>query len=509
MRSRRRAVLVVACLALWGCGGSREAPQVEEAEGWAVTAWGTHFEIFAEAEPLIVGRPSESHTHVTVLTGFQPLQDGVVRVVLSQGAQRSVFEQASPTRPGIYGIEVTPPRQGEFELSYEIVTPSATEVVPGGRVLVGTPEAPGGLLHGPHAAADAISFLKEQQWRTTFATEPARAGALRQSVRVPGRVRPTAGAELVLTAPVAGRVLGALWPHVGQVVEAGRPVFRLVPRVDDGRSLAELSAQAGAAEIEFAAARTRLERLERLLQLEAISESEVQEARSRVAVFESRHSATRTDLATARAMRSGVGVGERAEVTVPGTGRVSEVRVTPGQAVEAGEVLGRVIRSGPVWLEVALPPADAARAGGRVHGLVVHPPGRGAPIALGPEGFRTVAVGPEVAPGTGTVPALYELGTAHGLPIGARVEVDLLLPTPVEGIVVPATSIVDDGGVPVVYVQVEGESFERREVVVRARQAGDVVVEGITAGERVVARGGDAIRRAALLSSGPVEGHVH
>jgi cobalt-zinc-cadmium efflux system membrane fusion protein len=508
MKGLRLVLLAGACLGAWGCSAQEPAPVVEE-KGWAVTAWGNHFEIFAEAEPLIVGRPSESHTHVTVLAGFQPLQEGVVRVILAQGAQRSVFEQATAKRPGIYGIEVVPPREGEFDLFYEIVTPGASETVPGGRVRVGTAASPGGVLQERTPASDAIPFLKEQQWRTRFATAAASKGALRESFRAPGRVRPAAGAELVLTAPVPGRVLAAPWPHVGQLVQAGRPVFRLVPRVDDGRSLAELSAQAGEAEVELATARARLERVERLLQLEAISASEVHEARSRVALLESRHAATRTDLATARSLRSGGTAGERTDVTVGGSGRVSEVRVTPGQAVEAGEVLGRVIRSGPVWLEVALSPAHVSRARGRVEGLVVHPPGRGAPITIGPDALRSVAVGPEVAAGTGTVPSLYELAKVPDLPIGARVDVDVLLPTAIEGIVVPATSVIDDGGVPVVYVQIEGESFERREVVVRARQAGEVVLEGIREAERVVVLGGDAIRRAALLSSGPVEGHVH
>jgi hypothetical protein len=61
----------------------------------------------------------------------------------------------------------------------------------------------------------------------------------------------------------------------------------------------------------------------------------------------------------------------------------------------------------------------------------------------------------------------------------------------------------------VIYVQLEGESFERRAVRIVARQAGFVQVDGVNAGERVVTTGGNDIRRAALLSTGQVEGHVH
>ena len=104
-------VVLAACSIAVGCRGCGSIETVAEEEGWAVTAWGEHFEIFDEAAPLVAGEPYESHTHVTVLSGFQPLQAGVVRIVLSQGAQRSVFEQATPKRPGIYGIEVVPPRR--------------------------------------------------------------------------------------------------------------------------------------------------------------------------------------------------------------------------------------------------------------------------------------------------------------------------------------------------------------------------------------------------------------
>ncbi|HSF44212.1 MAG TPA: efflux RND transporter periplasmic adaptor subunit, partial [Thermoanaerobaculia bacterium] len=77
------------------------------------------------------------------------------------------------------------------------------------------------------------------------------------------------------------------------------------------------------------------------------------------------------------------------------------------------------------------------------------------------------------------------------------------------GIVIPAAALVDDGGVEVVYVQLGGEGFERREVEIEARQGALVLVRGIVPGERVVTQGGNAIRRSELLGSGAVEGHVH
>ena len=46
---------------------------------------------------------------------------------------------------------------------------------------------------------------------------------------------------------------------------------------------------------------------------------------------------------------------------------------------------------------------------------------------------------------------------------------------------IPASALVDDGGVPVVYVQLEGESFARQEVQVRSRQGDALLVDGLIA----------------------------
>ena len=73
----------------------------------------------------------------------------------------------------------------------------------------------------------------------------------------------------------------------------------------------------------------------------------------------------------------------------------------------------------------------------------------------------------------------------------------------------PDSAVIDDAGESVVYVQLDGESFSRREVEVRHRQGDYLLVEGVLPGERVVTLGGAAIRRASLMASGEAQGHVH
>jgi membrane fusion protein, heavy metal efflux system len=491
-----------------------------EAKTWSVTTWGQRFEIFPETEPLVAGRVAQSHTHVTVLADFSPLRQGTVAAVLRQpgGGGEEVFRQTQPKRDGIYALEIKPQREGTFELLFRVEVGGGSEEIPGGTVRVGSGGEPGGLTtppvppHGTASGedADAVSFLKEQQWKTPFATEWVREGALNPSVTGPGRVVPAGGGEVLLTAPVDAVVTAAPWPHVGLDVAAGARIFGLVPAVGTGRSLAELESEAAGISAEQQAARARLGRLEELLELEATSLAEVEKARATLASLNARLAGTRRDLDTARASRTGRLNQPSLGVPAPWAGRVAELRVSPGQSVAAGTVLARLVKARPVWLEVALAPADAAQVGKAPAGVVLRGEARTEPYDFRADRVRLVSKAPEIDAQTARQSVRIEIqADTSELPIGSAVEAEVLLPGVRRGIVIPDSAVVDDGGTAIVYVQIEGESFSRRPVQVLERQGQRLLVDNVKAGERLVTKGAAAIRRASLLSTGAPEGHVH
>ena len=176
----------------------------------------------------------------------------------------------------------------------------------------------------------------------------------------------------------------------------------------------------------------------------------------------------------------------------------------------AGESLLRIIRERPVWVRVAVTPQAASRLDGGIAGLLLDIGASTAILDVPTAELRLVAIAPEVDARTGTVEALIEVArSVDELKPGLRATAQILLPGEIEGLLLPDSAVVDDAGVPVVYVQLTGESFSRREVGVRHRQGDLVLVDGILPGERVVTLGGASIRRASLLASGSVEGHVH
>jgi multidrug efflux pump subunit AcrA (membrane-fusion protein) len=96
------------------------------------------------------------------------------------------------------------------------------------------------------------------------------------------------------------------------------------------------------------------------------------------------------------------------------------------------------------------------------------------------------------------------------LKIGQSVRLRLLLGDEESGPAIPESAVVDDGGRPVIFVQLGGESFERRPVRLGNREGGYVhVLEGVEPGERVVHLGAYLVRLAAMSTQIPAHGHVH
>jgi len=480
-------------------------------EPWAVTAWGEHFEIFAEADPLVAGETAKSHTHVTVLRDFSPLRDGLVEIILRREGEERAFAEELALREGIFDVSVAPSDEGVYDLFFRIEGPVRREEIAAGRVRVGTAADPGGLeAFETDGGGEVISFLKEQQWKTAFSTAWALRGELPIVARGPGQVRPVAGGEIVLASPVNSIVSGEPWPHVGRNVEAGERLFGLTPHVAADRSLAELEAVETERRAALGVAEERLKRLESLLPVQAASTAEVEAARAEVTSLRAQHEAARSDLKTARAGRSGgAESATTVAVTAPFAGQVAEVRVSPGQVVAAGEILGRVVRVEPFWVEVFLRPRYADALDGEGVGIALRGAGMSEPELFGTDRVRLVSRSPEVSERNGTVTCVFEIAGTADPRIGSAVEAEVTLPETRSGVVIPSSALVDDGGTPVVYVQLDGEGFLRREVHVEARQGTSLLVRGIAAGERVVTVGGPAIRRATLVASGVGHGHVH
>lgn len=509
------AALAVACKGRQGHRDEahRHATE-EELPGQSVTVWTERSELFLEHAPLIAGQEVGFAAHVTLLPSFEPATAGGIVLTLTMEDGQSVSGRADqPSSPGLFRPRLVPPRPGKGRLTMRIEGPARDDLAVGACQVFADRAAAKQALGAGAEPAGRIAFLKEQQWKTDFATLPVAERALQPSVRASGEIRPVAGQEARLTAAAAGRAtLASPTPILGMPIKKGQLLASIAPRLGAGTDRASLEGEAQAAEAEVGAAEAQLARAERLFAERAIAEKQLEEARTRARVARARQGAARGRLAQFSAGASGTAGAPRGayQVRAPIAGTLTAMEVTSGEGVPEGQLLFTVIDLARVWLVAQVFEPDIPKVeGARAAWFTID--GHDAPFVVGERNGRLVTIGRVIDPQSRTVPVIFELDNRDGrLRIGQFAKVSLATGAPVRGLAVPEAALVDEAGKPVAFVQVEGEAFERRQLTLGVRDRGWVqVLAGLAAGERVVTRGAYDIKLAAAAGGIPAHGHAH
>ncbi len=490
-----------------GAAAVAETPPVVE------TRWTARSELFVEYPPLVEGETSRFAIHFTDLATFEPIREGRAAVRLTAGtANAQEFAADAPGRPGIFGIDVLPARAGRHRLELVLDAPGVADRHDLGEVTVLTPAEAAAPEVGLVLAADdgAIPFLKEQQWTLDFATAPATRRQVADSLVIAAEIEPRTGGRADVTMPVAGRIAADLPSRpVGSPVARGDLLAEVIPHSRHGEDRPALELDVAEARNALELIRAERTRVERLVEAGALPERRRLEARVATATAEARMTAAEAHLAQLDATRTGVGDGGRDvrfALRAPIGGVVAASNATPGASMEAGTRLFQLVALDRVHVVGSLPEAALALVD-EVVGAELEVPGFAAPITLD----RLVSVGRVLDASTRTVPIIYELRDPdRRLVIGQAVSLRVFVSEETAAVTVPESALVDHTGQAVVFVQVGGESFERRAVRLGNRESGDVQITGdVAPGDRVVVRGATFIRLAAISAQVPAHGHTH
>ena len=508
-----RALVFVFTLAAMTCGGPEpavtETVAVDEPLPVVETRWTTRSELFVEYPPLVEGETSRFAIHFTDLATFEPIRAGHAAVHLT-GARDQEFAVDTPGRPGIFGVDVTPSLAGRYRLDVVLNAPGLTDRHDLGDVMVLTAADAAALAVAEEPGDGSIPFLKEQQWTLDFATAPAERREMGASLVLAAEIEPRTGGQVDVTTPVVGRLAGDLPARpVGSRVERGETLAEIIPHSGHGEDRPSLELDVAEARDALELARAERARVERLVEVGALPARRQLEARLAEQTGEARVTAAEAHLVQLDSTRRGEGEGARDirfVVRAPMGGIVAESDATPGASVEEGARLFRLVALDRVHIVGALPEAALSRVDELV-GAELEVPGLAGPVALG----RLVAIGRVLDPDARTVPIIYELADPDPrLAIGQAVSLRVFVSAATEAVTVPDSAIVDDAGQPVVFVQVTGESFERRAVEIGNRESGLVqITGGVAPGDRIVVRGAPFIRLAALSPQVPAHGHTH
>lgn len=413
----------------------------------------THFtdytELFVEFPVLSVGNESPFAAHLTWLDNFQPVSEGKVRVILRGGSYpEEEFSVDQASIPGIFRPVAVPRHAGQREVIVILESSKHNSVHNLGQYTVYSNKQ--AIPHVSEAEENgAISYLKEQQWQVDFATTPAQKLTLRESIRTVATIKAAADGEAEIVAP-----------HDGQLAVKGKKIPSIGTKVNRGKVLAVVGTPLG------------------------------------------RELNTTDKTVSGSALRA------------PIDGVITHVHATPGSYLSKGQPVFHIVDPERLWLESRIPESEVLRLV-NANGAWISLPDVNKPLMIETRGKdangRVIALSHAVDQRTRTVPFILEFDNPdEKLRIGMLLEAYVFTGNTVNSVAVPVSAIVHDNGVPVVYVELGGESFERRVVQLGIRDGSNIeIINGVAESERVVSRGAYLVK---LASSGPAEaghGHAH
>jgi cobalt-zinc-cadmium efflux system membrane fusion protein len=482
----------------------------EEEPTLAITRWTDRYELFVELPAPHPEKPVRYHAHVTRLRDFGAVTEGTfkVRFKTEAGVMKEAV-QVGVKRPGIFVFESPSPPRGRYLLEMVYEHGGQVDVFDCGTIDVAeNPSQPAEAATGA-----AITFLKESQWKIPFATAWAEERPLARELELAATVEPAATDQLTVGAPTGGRFFHnpKLALAEGLRIKKGDVLGTIAPTVA-GDDYSRLQFAVEEARLARDQIQREIARIEPLVEQKLLPERRLVELRN--------------DLETQNAKLSSAG-GRLGRVTAPGgqgglpikstlEGIVSEVLVPNGEPVDAGAALVRIGGSEHVWIRarfVAKPSAWFVEP----KPTAVRLP-NGERIPLDAIDARFLSALPVIDPVSRIATWIVDMvppvaggsrpaGLAELRP-GVTVVLAVRLGRPESRLAVPREAVVEVNTRPYVFVQADGEHFERRAVSVGRVDGPWVEIStGLKKGERVVSKGGYDVHLASVM--GAIESHRH
>lgn len=506
--------------------GHGRAAHAEKSAGF--TVWEDQYEIFGEHRLPVAGRPVTLVMHVTDMRHGSPRQKGPIRLVMRSKAGRSQdHKESKPSRTGIYLPEVTFPTAGKWEVTLHIPTE-------GRQCKISLPPI---RVFSDHEAVhqasvkpppDGLAFLKEQQWKVGLLTEEVEARSLVEHLEVSAEVKPKPGSIGKVTSPVAGMFVPPgreVLPKLGQQVERGMTLARVRPIASEmAQQVVEAEANVKRSKLELEQARRSLKRVKRLAKVEAKSERELEVARFELESAKSKYEAARAvqrayeQLGTSESDKeasadASVPRGPSIALKAPITGTVIEQPDTAlGEYLPEKRSLYTILDAETVRIKGHIPEAKIGEIGAPQRAYYEVPGVSQEPHFIGGDHpGKLVHLGERVDSTTRTTPIIYEVKNERGrLRPGQAVTLHVGVGEEAETPAIPASAIIQIGQQPAAFVQLGGETFEKRFLKLGIREGSYVEVRsGLRVGERVVTKGAYLVRLAETSSGLPSHGHSH
>jgi len=463
----------------------------------AFTLYTDKSELFVEFKPLVVGQNSKFAAHLTILgENFLPYTEGIVTVSFIQEGKGIKNTVSSPSSPGIFRLALQPSQVGIGKLVFDIQTKAFTDQFIIDSIQVFADEKTAIAAQPKVEDSGDISYLKEQAWKVEFVNAPVLKETMYDVVKATGEILSAPGDEVTIAAKSNGIVKFIGNNNItGSAIRSGQTMFNIT-----GGEIAfeNVDAAKQTARAELATAKSEYARASELIKDKLITQAEFQNAKLRY------------DQATITLNNLGRNYSAGGKsLSSPINGFIKNIMVSEGQFVTAGQPLATITKNQRLILraDVSLKDADRINSIEEANFTIIQNK-----MTYNTKNLnaKLLSVGKTTGDNSPFIPVHFQMDSRPGMFPGSFAEIYLKTVPIYNTLVIPVSALVEEQGIFYVYVQTEGESFQKRELKLGANDGQKVqVLSGLSEGERVVTKGAYQIKLSQASGALPAHGHEH
>ena len=492
--------LAIVSTILFSCSGEHTHEHEAEENGLeplAYTIYTEKTELFVEFKPLVVGNESKFAAHFTILgEQFKPFTEGTITLTVTVNGKSVSTKSTEPSNPGIFRLALKPGVAGIGKLVFDIRTKEFIHKIIIDSVQVYADEKTA-LSNQPeeHENSD-ITYLKEQAWKVEFANTKLKKQSFSDIIKTSGQILPAPGDEMIVTAKASGIVLfSGNKTIIGSEISSGTNLFTI-----SSGDFADGNIDSKFKEVKsnFENTKADYERHKELVKDKIVSEKEFL--------------LSKTDFENAQVAYNAIAKNYSANgqsIAATMGGFVKNIYVTEGQFVDAGTPLATISKNKKLILQANV----SQKYFGKLTSITsanFKTTDDGTVYDTKDLNGKAISFGKSTSANSPFIPITFEIDNTGNLISGSVVEVYLKsFPIP-DALAIPVSSLIEEQGNFFVYVQTEGESFQKREIKIGASDGINVqLISGVKEGERVVTKGAYQIKLSTASGSLPAHGHEH
>jgi RND family efflux transporter MFP subunit len=487
-------------LTIAGCNNNANEPHAESEEvKFQYTAYSEDLELFAEADPFVIGQTANVLSHFSNLPEFTAVTSGAITLKLNVNDKSVEQNLESPSRKGIYSFDIKPEVSGAGTLEYLLKTDAGESIVTVSGIMVYSnhqeaAEAAGKIMI---SRTNTSVFTKEQSWKIDFSTGHPVRKSFGQVIKATAQIQSAQGDEVIIAAKTSGVVsFSGNSITEGINVTNGQALLTI-----KGSELSENNSAVRYAEAKnnFEKARADYERAKLLAEDKIVSEKQLLEAKTQ-------YENTRSAYENLNQNFSAAGQTVRSPIN----GFVKQLFVTNGQFVEAGEPLTLISQNKSLLLRAEVQ-QKYARDLLSIATANIRTVENNKTYTLEELNGKVLSVGKSTTTDNFLIPVTLQINNVGSFVPGGFVELYLKTISNSQALTIPNSAVIEEQGNFFVFVQVTPELFEKREIKTGATDGiNSEVISGLAEDERIVTKGAIVIKLS--QASGTLDahsGHVH